>query len=210
MNLKSYTITQGRSRAGARSMLKGIGLTDEDLKKPMVLIANTWIETMPCNLGLRTLAHAVKEAKAQIKPCPECGFFSEEGLCEICRDANRDSTLLCIVEHAPDVLNFERSGAFKGKYHVLGGLLSPLDGIGPEELKIPALLKRTKQNKVREVILGFGTDARGETTALFLAKELAPTGAKITRLATGVAAGAGLEFVDSITLGQALSHRREL
>jgi len=156
------------------------------------------------------LAHAVKEAKAHVKPCPECGFFSEEGPCEICRDQNRDSTLLCVIEHAPDVLNFERSGAFKGRYHVLSGLLSPLDGIGPEELKIPALLKRTKQNKVREVILGFGTDARGETTALYLAKELSGLGAKITRLATGVAAGSGLEFVDSITLGHALSHRREL
>lgn len=156
------------------------------------------------------LAHAVQEARAQIKPCPECGFFSEDGLCEICRDKNRDSSLLCVVEHAPDVLNFERSGAMRGRYHVLGGLLSPLDGIGPEELKLPGLLKRTKQNKVTEVILGFGTDARGETTALYLAKELSALGVKITRLATGVAAGSGLEFVDSITLGHALSHRREL
>jgi len=156
------------------------------------------------------LAYAVKEARAQIKPCPECGFFSEDGLCEICRDKNRDFSLLCVVEHPPDVLNFERSGAFKGRYHVLGGLLSPLDGIGPEELKLPGLLKRTEQNKVTEVILGFGTDARGETTALYLAKELSALGVKITRLATGVAAGSGLEFVDSITLGQALFHRREI
>ena len=156
------------------------------------------------------LAYAVKEARAQIKPCPECGFFSEDGLCEICRDKNRDSSLLCVVEHPPDVLNFERSGAFKGRYHVLGGLLSPLDGIGPEELKLPGLLKRTEQNKVTEIILGFGTDARGETTALYLAKELSALGVKITRLATGVAAASGLEFVDSITLGHALSHRREL
>jgi len=156
------------------------------------------------------LAHAVKEARAQIQPCPECGFFSEDGLCEICCDKNRESSLLCVVEHPPDVLNFERSGAFKGRYHVLGGLLSPLDGIGPEELKLPGLLQRTKQNKVTEVILGFGTDARGETTALYLAKELSALGVKITRLATGVAAGSGLEFVDSITLGHALSHRREL
>lgn len=156
------------------------------------------------------LAHAVKEARDQIQLCPECGFFSEDVLCEICRDKNRNSSLLCVVEHPPDVLNFERSGAFKGRYHVLGGLLSPLDGIGPEELKLPGLLKRTKQNKVIEVILGFGTDARGETTALYLAKELSALGVKITRLATGVAAGSGLEFVDSITLGHALSHRREL
>jgi recombination protein RecR len=115
-----------------------------------------------------------------------------------------------VVEHAPDVLNFERSAAFKGKYHVLGGLLSPLDGIGPDELKIPTLLKRTKESKVHEVILGFGTDARGETTAIYLAKELSALGIKITRLATGVAAGSGLEFVDSITLGHALSHRRSI
>ena len=158
----------------------------------------------------KELAHVLQEARNQIHPCPECGFFSEDGLCEICRDKNRDSSLLCVVEHAPDVLNFERSAAFKGKYHVLGGLLSPLDGIGPDELKIPTLLKRTKESKVHEVILGFGTDARGETTAIYLAKELSALGIKITRLATGVAAGSGLEFVDSITLGHALSHRRSI
>lgn len=158
----------------------------------------------------KELAHALQEARNQIHPCSECGFFSEDGLCEICRDKNRDSSLLCVVEHAPDVLNFERSAAFKGKYHVLGGLLSPLDGIGPDELKIPTLLKRTKESKVHEVILGFGTDARGETTAIYLAKELSALGVKITRLATGVAAGSGLEFVDSITLGHALSHRRSI
>jgi recombination protein RecR len=158
----------------------------------------------------KDLAHTLQEARNQIQPCPECGFFSEDGLCEICRDKNRDSSLLCVVEHAPDVLNFERSAAFKGKYHVLGGLLSPLDGIGPEELKIPSLLALAKRNQTKEVILGFGTDARGETTAIYLAKELSALGLKITRLATGVAAGSGLEFVDSITLGQALSHRREI
>ena len=158
----------------------------------------------------KDLAHALQEARNQIQPCPECGFFSEDGLCEICRDKNRDSTLLCVVEHAPDVLNCERYAAFKGKYHVLGGLLSPLDGIGPEELKIPSLLALAKKNLTQEVILGFGTDARGETTAIYLAKELSSLGVKITRLATGVAAGSGLEFVDSITLGQALSHRREI
>jgi len=166
------------------------------------------LSAAPC--ASEDLAHAVKEARAQVKPCPECGFFSEEGLCEICRDKNLDSSLLCVVEHPPDVLNFERSGAFKGRYHVLGGLLSPLDGIGPDELKLPELFQRTKQHKITEVILGFGTDARGETTALYLAKELSALGVKITRLATGVAAGSGLEFVDSITLGHALSHRREL
>ena len=138
------------------------------------------------------LAHAVRQARSQIIPCPECSFFSEDGLCEICRDRSRDESLLCVVEH------------------VLGGLLSPLDGIGPDELKIPTLLARAKKNQTREVILGFGTDARGETTALYLAKELSALGLKITRLATGVAAGSGLEFVDSITLGHALFHRREI
>jgi len=156
------------------------------------------------------LAHAVREARSQIIPCPECSFCSEDGLCEICRDRSRDESLLCVVEHAPDVLSFERSATFRGRYHVLGGLLSPLDGIGPDELKIPTLLARAKKNQTREVILGFGTDARGETTALYLAKELSALGLKITRLATGVAAGSGLEFVDSITLGHALSHRREI
>jgi recombination protein RecR len=158
----------------------------------------------------KDLAHALQEARNQIQPCPECGFFSEDGICEICRDKNRDASLLCVVEHAPDVLSFERSAAFRGKYHVLGGLLSPLDGTGPEELKIPGLLQRAKKNQAKEVILGFGTDARGETTAIYLARELSALGLKITRLATGVAAGSGLEFVDSITLGHALAHRRTL
>ena len=154
------------------------------------------------------LAHAVRQARSLILPCPTCNFFSEDGLCEICRDHSRDESLLCVVEHAPDVLSFERSASFRGRYHVLGGLLSPLDGIGPDELKIPTLLARATTDQIREVILGFGTDARGETTAIYLAKELSALGLKITRLATGVAAGSGLEFVDSITLGHALSHRR--
>jgi recombination protein RecR len=106
---------------------------------------------------------------------------------------------MSLISHIVRCVGYRRQHSLRGRF-----------GIGPEELKIPGLLKRTKQNKVREVILGFGTDARGETTALYLAKELSGLGAKITRLATGVAAGSGLEFVDSITLGQALAHRRSL
>jgi len=166
--------------------------------------AHAPLNDSPSTSSLHPQAHPKTSPTPFAKPAPK------DGLCEICRDRSRDESLLCVVEHAPDVLSFERSASFRGRYHVLGGLLSPLDGIGPDELKIPTLLARAKKNQTFEVILGFGTDARGETTALYLAKELSALGLKITRLATGVAAGSGLEFVDSITLGHALSHRREI
>jgi recombination protein RecR len=140
--------------------------------------------------------------------CPECGFFAEDGMCQICQSQTRQRDVLCVVESQTDVLAFEKSGAFSGLYHVLHGLLSPLDGIGPEELKLPELFARIKKLNVREVVLGLSADVRGETTAIYLANELKPMGVSVTQLATGIAVGSGLEFVDSVTLSHALQQRK--
>lgn len=156
------------------------------------------------------LADALREASEGIFPCKQCGFFADQELCEICRDATRDSKLLCVVESPTDVLAFEKSGVYHGFYHVLHGTLSPLDGIGPDELRIPDFLERIKKLSAEEVILGLGHDVRGETTALYLAGELREMGLRTTRLATGISAGSGLEFVDSLTLSHAFNDRKPM
>jgi recombination protein RecR len=158
------------------------------------------------------LARALLEARERIVPCPRCGFFAEKGepACPICRDPARDTALWCLVEQAGEVVKFEKAASFRGLYHVLGGKLSPLEGIGPEELGVAPLLKRIETEKPREIILALGTDVEGETTALYLAPLLKARGVIVTRLATGLPAGGGLEFADSVTLGYALSGRREV
>ena len=165
------------------------------------------------------LARALLAAEEKIVPCPQCGFYSEveegneRGLCPICRDPSRDVGLWCLVEQANDVVKFEKASAaagFRGLYHVLGGKLSPLDGIGPEELSVAPLLARVKANPPREVILALGTDVEGETTSLYLAPLLKERGVKVSRLATGLPAGGGLEFADSVTLGYALAGRHSI
>lgn len=154
------------------------------------------------------LADALREAKSSIHRCQECGFFSDEDLCEICRDPNRDSHLFCIVESPADVLAFEKTAHYRGLYHVLHGALSPLDGIGPDDLAIPQLLTRLKEKEAREVILGMNPDVRGETTSLYIANELKTLGIPATRLATGISVGSGLEYIDSATLSHALADRK--
>jgi recombination protein RecR len=156
------------------------------------------------------LATALTCAKEQIRPCPQCGFFSQGDLCAICRDSSRDTGLWCVVEHAGDMLKLEKSGTWRGLYHILGGRLSPLDGIGPEQLAIAPLLARISQHSPREIVLALGADVEGETTALYLAPLLKEKGVKVSRLATGLPAGGGLEFADSVTLGYALAGRREI
>ena len=155
------------------------------------------------------LAEAFHRALSKITACPVCGFFMSEGECSLCASANRNPRLLCVVERAMDVLPLERTGAFDGRYHVLGGRLSPLDNIGPEDLRLPALHERVA-NGVSEVILALGSDVEGEATCHYLSNLLADTGAKITRLAQGLPAGGGLEHADSLTLLRALSGRREM
>ena len=156
------------------------------------------------------VAGAMLDARAGIRPCSRCGFYAESPECEICADAGRDAQTICLVEQSGDVLTFEKSGAYRGRYHVLGGSLSPLDDIGPEELNIPRFLVRVREEAVREVIIALNTDVKGETTMLYLARELRPLGVKITRLATGISVGSSLEYADSLTLTHALGDRKEV
>lgn len=157
-----------------------------------------------------SLHEAIREAREKVRPCRECGFIADQELCEICRSSNRQEGVLCVVEQATDVLIFERSGAYHGHYHVLGGCLSPLDNIGPEELQIPQLLNRIKKRKIKELVIGLNADVKGETTSIYLAREAKALGVKVTRLATGISVGGALEFADSVTLSHALNDRKEI
>jgi recombination protein RecR len=157
-----------------------------------------------------SLGRAIEKVKSGVQPCIQCGFFSEADLCPLCLDPARDPLILCVVEQPTDILPLERSGAFNGLYHALGGKISPLDHIGPEALRIPALLHRLKESTPLEVILALGADVEGEATAHYLADLLAAYPVKITRLAQGLPAGSGLEYADELTLSRALTGRTHL
>jgi len=157
------------------------------------------------------LAHTINIAAEAVKPCPVCGFFATQEGCAACDDPKRDESLLCVVEQATDMIPLERAGVFKGRYHSLGGKLSPLDGVGPEDLNIPQLLKRLESagdGREIEVILALGSDVEGEATANYLATLLRPRGCRITRIAQGLPAGGGLEHADDLTLARAMQGRR--
>ena len=156
-----------------------------------------------------TLAEALRVAKEAIRPCPVCGFFATEAGCDVCDDPARDDRILCVVEQATDVLPLERSGAFRGRYHCLGGKLSPLDRVSPEDLRIPPLIRRieTAAEEI-EVILALGSDVEGEATANYLAELLRGRNCKLTRIAQGLPAGGGLEHADELTLLRAMQGRR--
>ena len=158
------------------------------------------------------LAAALTAARAEIHPCKHCGFYAQgaDSLCSICANPQRDTTLWCVVEQPSDVLKLEKSNFFRGLYHVLGGRLSPLDRVGPEDLSIAKMEQRLAEAPPKEVVLALAADAEGETTALYLAPILKNAGVKVSRLAMGLPAGGGLEYADSVTLGYALSGRREL
>jgi recombination protein RecR len=158
-----------------------------------------------------TLAEALVAAKQAVRPCPLCGFFATESGCDVCEDPARDDQLLCVVEQATDVLPLERSGAFRGRYHCLGGKLSPLDRVSPEDLRIPSLIRRIEAAPVEiEVILALGSDVEGEATANYLAEILRGRNCRLTRIAQGLPAGGGLEFADELTLLRAMQGRRNL
>ncbi len=159
---------------------------------------------------VRQLADAMLEAKASIHPCPECFFLAEGDVCHLCADPKRDAGLMCVVEDPKDVFSMERTREYKGRYHVLMGTLSPMDGIGPEDLKINELLKRLQGGTVREVIIATNPDVEGEATALYLNKRIKPLGIKVSRLASGLPAGGDLEYADDITISRALGGRREI
>lgn len=154
------------------------------------------------------LATALVEARETVRPCEDCGFFATDRGCDICDDPKRDGQSLCVVEQATDVLPLERSGSFRGRYHCLGGKLSPLDRVSPEDLRIPSLLRRVEASPGIEVILALGSDVEGEATANYLAEMLRGRNCRLTRIAQGLPAGGGLEHADELTLLRAMQGRR--
>lgn len=153
------------------------------------------------------IARIIAETTQTIHACPRCGFFATEPLCDFCADENRDRTVLCVVEQPTDILPLERTGAFRGQYHTLGGRMAPLDHVGPEDLRIDALVARAKSEAPAEVILALGADVEGEATANYIAQLLRDLPVKVTRLAQGLPAGGGLEHADELTLSRALAGR---
>lgn len=156
------------------------------------------------------LADAIRAVKERVGLCGVCGNFSDDDPCRLCADPQRDAALVCVVEQPGDVMAFERTGQFRGRYHVLGGALSPLDGTHPEDLRIKPLLERLRDDTVREVILATNPNVAGEATALYLSKLLTPLGVRVTRIARGVPMGSDLEYSDQVTLARALEGRREV
>ena len=156
------------------------------------------------------LAEILKTVKERVKFCTTCGNISEEELCRICKDPRRDNSSICVVEESKDVLAIEKTREFKGKYHVLGGAISPIDGIGPENLRIKELMTRLAQTQINEVIIATDPNLEGEATATYLTRLIKPLGVKVSRLASGLPVGGDLEYADEITLGRAFEGRREL
>ena len=158
----------------------------------------------------KRLAEAIVAAKERIRFCRECFSVSEGDQCRICRDPGRDSTVICVVEESKDQAAIEKAGVIKGRYHVLGGAISPLDGIGPDDLRVQELLDRVSRDHVQEVILATNPNLEGNATAMYVAALLKPSGVTVTRLASGLPVGGDLEYADEVTLGQALEGRREM
>ena len=157
----------------------------------------------------QALAAAIDEVKERVRFCSECGNLTEEERCEICRDERRDRTLVCVVEQPADLVSLERTHEYRGLYHVLGGSLSPIDGVEPEHLRIDELLGRVDRNGIEEVVLATNPNMTGEATAAYLADRLRGR-VRVTRLASGLPVGGDLEYADEVTLGRALSGRREM
>lgn len=154
------------------------------------------------------LAHAITDAKARVRFCERCFNVADDVLCPICNDDTRDSSVLCVVEESRDIVAIERTGEFRGRYHVLLGAMSPLEGIGPEQLKIRELVARIDPEGVEEIILCTNPNTEGEVTAMYLARLLKPIGLTVTRIASGLPVGGDLEYADELTLGRALEGRR--
>lgn len=154
------------------------------------------------------LSDALRAARDQVAPCNACGALATQQPCPLCASPARANGLLCVVERPTDVLNIEKSSTFKGRYHVLGGRISPLDGVGPEDLRIDSLIARLAPETIVEVILALGSDVEGEATTTYLARRLAERGVRVSRIAQGLPAGTGLEHADDLTLARALEGRR--
>jgi len=157
---------------------------------------------------VRRLADVLIEVKAKVRFCSVCFNVSEDEQCRICRDPRRDPTTLCVVEEYKDVVAIERTREFKGRYHVLGGAISPIDGVGPEQLRIRELLTRLSDDQITEIILATDPNLEGEATATYLTRQLKPLGLRVTRLASGLPVGGDLEYADEVTLGRAFAGRQ--
>ncbi len=156
------------------------------------------------------IARAIVEVKDRVRFCGTCFNISEGELCSICADGRRDETVICVVEEPRDVVAVERSGRFQGRYHVLGGAISPIDGVGPEELRFRELIERLKDGRVTELIAATNPNAEGEATALYLAQLVRPLNIRVTRIARGLPVGGDLEYADEVTLGRALDGRSDM
>ncbi|HEX4342708.1 MAG TPA: recombination mediator RecR [Verrucomicrobiae bacterium] len=159
---------------------------------------------------VKHLSDSILHARERIQFCTTCGALTEKSPCDICADPRRDGSLVCIVEQPVDILSIEKSNTFRGKFHVLGGKISPLDGVEPEDLRIADLERRLEKEPIKEVVIALGTDVEGDATGFYLAKRLARKGLKISRIAYGLPAGQGLEFADELTLSRALEGRRDM
>lgn len=159
---------------------------------------------------VKQLAEVILLARERIQFCTTCGALTEKSPCSICDDARRDGSLICVVERAVDILSVEKAGTFRGKFHVLGGKISPLDGVDPEDLRIAELETRLTHEPITELVIALGTDVEGDATSFYLAKRLGRAGLKISRIAHGLPAGSGLEYADELTLSRALEGRREM
>ena len=159
------------------------------------------------------LAEAIRTVRTRVRACGECGTLTDEDPCTICRDPRRDASLLCVVEESSDVTAIERAGRFRGRYHVLGGRISPLEGVGPESLHVDRLMERVANGGgagLREVIIATNPSMEGEVTATYLQQLLKPTGVRVTRIARGLPVGGDLEYADGVTIAQALLARRDM
>ena len=160
--------------------------------------------------AVKQLADAILQARDKIRFCEICGALTEPSPCAICSDDRRDASLVCVVERAVDILSIEKSGSYRGKFHVLGGKILPLDGVEPEDLRIAELEKRLAREPIKEIVIALSTDVEGDATSAYLAKRLARKELKISRIAYGLPAGSGLEYADELTLSRALEGRREM
>ncbi|MEW6161601.1 MAG: recombination mediator RecR [Verrucomicrobiota bacterium] len=160
--------------------------------------------------SVQSLAQALLTARERVRPCTLCGALTESDPCDFCRDPRRDAAVVCLVERAVDIISIEKSGTFRGRYHVLGGKISPLNGIGPEDLRIAQLESRLGQEPIQEIILALPSDVEGDATGHYLAKLFSARGVKVSRIAHGLPVGSGLEFADELTLSRAIENRRSL
>ena len=190
------------SLIGALSKLPGIGPRSAER------IALHLVQTDPD--AVKLLAETIVQAREHIRLCQLCGALTEKPTCNICDDARRDGSLVCVVERPVDILSVEKSGTYRGRYHVLGGKISPLNGVEPDDLRIVQLEQRIPAEGITEIVIALGTDVEGDATSYYLAKRLAREGLRITRIAHGLPAGSGLEFADEVTLSRAMEGRREL